>query len=172
MTPVRRAVTPLLALALGAAAAFLLACGDRGHLIAASDAASLKADLTQVASLIAQGQCADALQAATAVQAKVRALPDSVDQRLRERLRSGAQALVQQAQPGCLAAQNSVTTDTTTQSVPTVQSTPAETTTTDTTTTDTTPTQTDTTPTETTTPPDTTTTDTTGGVSPPATTVP
>lgn len=171
MKPMRRAVAPLLALALGAASAFLLACGAGNHLIAGSDAASLNADLTQVQSLIAQGKCADAAQAATAVQAKVRALPTSVDQRLRERLLSGAQALVDQAQPGCQAAQNTVTLDTTTAPVPTVQSTPTDTTTTVTTPTDTT--TTNTTPTDTTTvPPDTTTTDTTGGVSPDGTTVP
>jgi hypothetical protein len=163
VTPVRRIIPSLLALCLGVCASLLLACGgDKSHLIPADQAQSINEALDQAKQLIDNHQCDQAPQAAAQVQARVRALPTSVDKRLRERLRSGAQTLVDRAGPTCQAA------STTTETIPT--------TTQDTTPTDTTPTQptqTDTTPTDTTTTPpptDTTTlppTDTgTGGASP------
>ena len=165
MTPVRRIIPSLLALCLGVCASLLLACGgSNSDLIPRSDARSINEALDQAKQLIDDHECDQAPQAAAQVQERVRALPTSVDERLRVRLRQGAQSLVDRAGPTCLAA---TTTTETTPDTTSTETTPPDTTSTETTQTDTTPTDTTTTTTPTT---DTTTlppTDTgTGGASP------
>ena len=165
MTPVRRILHSLLALSLGVCASLLLACGgDRSNLISGTDAASINEGLDQTRQLIEAHECDQAAQSALQVQERARALPESVDRRLRERLRSGAQALVEQAGPDCQAATTAPEAETVPATEPTqTETTQTETTQTDTTTTDTT--TTDTTTTDTTTEPPPTTTGT-GGASP------
>ena len=163
MTPVRRIIPSLLALCLGVCASLLLACGgSNSDLIPRGDARSINEALDQTKQLIDDHQCDQAPQAAAQVQERVRALPTSVDDRLRVRLRRGAQSLVERAGPTCLAATTTTeTVPTATQETTSTPTTQTETTQTDTTTTDTN--TTDTTTTGTTQPP----TDTgTGGASP------
>jgi hypothetical protein len=153
-----RIVPPLVALLLGAATAFVVACGNDGR-IPASDASRVENALNEVEADFQAGKCQDAEQAVARARGALLNLPDSVDSQLRSRLRSGVAALSERVPATCGQAQ------TQTQPTPT-DSTPTDTTTTDTTGTDTTGTGTDTTGTGT----DTTGTDTTGtGTEPPTT---
>jgi hypothetical protein len=127
-----RALPSLAALVLGAATAFLVACGSDGR-IPAGNASSLESALAQVSSSFDAGRCQAAEQAVTKLNGALINLPDSVDARLRSRLRSGITHLGDRVQATCGQAQTST------------QETPTDTTTTDTTTTDTTTTETTTT---------------------------
>ena len=151
--PVRRLLPVLLALCLGVCASLLLACGNDENLIPSDDAQSINEALDQAKQRIEDHECEVATQAASQVQERVRALPTSVNRKLRERLRSGAQTLVERAEQTCLSA------STTTETVPAdTETTAPETTATETT-------QTETTQTDTTTEPPPTDTGT-GGASP------
>jgi hypothetical protein len=149
----RHALPYLLALLLGVGAALLAACGQgtRGG-IPAADASSLNRQLEAVRSQVADGRCDRLATQLRQVNTRIDQLPRSVDPRLVQALRDGADRLRRRAVADCNA--NSAPTDTQTQTEPTVTETTTtpdtttqpETTPTDTTTT---PTQTDTTPTPT-----------------------
>jgi hypothetical protein len=95
-----RLLPQLAALLLGAATAFLVACGD-DNLIPPSDASRVQNALNEVEADYRAGRC----QAAEAAVAKARGallnLPDSVDSRLRDRLRSGVAKLGEQVPATC-----------------------------------------------------------------------
>jgi hypothetical protein len=111
----RMGVLPLLAaLLLGAATAFLVACGDDGR-IPSSDAASLETALDQVATDFDAGKCEAAQQAITKLNGALVNLPDSVDSRLRSRLRSGVANLDDRVQATCSETQTQQQTQTQTQ---------------------------------------------------------
>jgi hypothetical protein len=138
----RRSLPHLIALLLGVSTALLAACGQttRGG-IPAADASALKRQLEDVRGRVADGRCDSLASSLRRVNTRIDALPRSVDARLVQALRNGADRLQRRAVEDCNA--NNVATQT--QTAPTV--------------TETVPTQTDTTttPTETTTtPPDTT----------------
>jgi hypothetical protein len=145
-----------LAFLLGVAAAVLVACGGGSNkkLLPAVTADRLKNDLADMRQALDQHDCAAAQNALATFTADLDRIPNTVDRRLRARLRVGAAKLAVRVPKDCQ--QTTTTTDT----VPTTTTTtPTDTTTTPTTTT-TTPTDTTTTPpTTTTTPTDTTTTD-------------
>jgi hypothetical protein len=145
-----RPVTLVLVAVLGFAAAFLAACGDRSHLLPAGDASTLRGDLDLVQQDISDGHCARLAGDIQRARDHVESLRSSVDARLKERLREGANALATQAPPACAQAQRTQTTpQTQTQTTP-----PTETETTPPTETETTPpTETETTPPTATTPP-------------------
>jgi hypothetical protein len=162
-----RVLPLLLALLLGGATAFVVACGsDRSGLIPASDAGTLTSALDRVASATRSGECAAAGQALSRAQGAVIRLPASVDPRLKRRLQSGIDNLRKRVPEDC-----QKTTSTQTEAPTTTQAPETQTETTQTDTTQTETTQTETTDTETT-PPDTTSTattpgDTSGGVTVP-----
>jgi hypothetical protein len=95
-----RLLPQLAALLLGAATAFLVACGD-DNLIPPSDASRVQNALNEVEADYRAGRC----QAAEAAVAKARGallnLPDSVDSRLRDRLRSGVAKLGEEVPATC-----------------------------------------------------------------------
>jgi hypothetical protein len=95
-----RLLPQLAALLLGAATAFLVACGD-DNLIPPSDASRVQNALNEVEADYRAGRC----QAAEAAIAKARGallnLPDSVDSRLRDRLRSGVAKLGEEVPATC-----------------------------------------------------------------------
>jgi hypothetical protein len=137
---VRMRVLPqLAALLLGAAAAYLVACGGDDNLIPPSDASRVENALNEVASDYRAGRC----QAAEAALAKARGallnLPQSVDERLRDRLRSGVANLGERVPATCGQSQTQQPeTQTQTQETQTeTQTTDTETTDTETETTDT-----------------------------------
>jgi type II secretory pathway pseudopilin PulG len=135
-----RLLPPLAALLLGAATAFLVACGE-DNLIPASDASRVQNALNEVEADYRAGKC-DAAEAAVArAKGALLNLPDSVDPQLRDRLSSGVANLARKVPATCGA------TQTQTQQTQT-QETQTDTTTTDTTT-DTTTTDTGTTGTDT-----------------------
>jgi TolA-binding protein len=143
----RRALPFLLALLLGVGAALLAACGQttRGGIPAAA-ASDLNRQLEDVRERVADGRCEELAGQLRQVNTRIDNLPRSVDARLVQALRDGADRLQRTAVEDCNA--NSVPT--VTETTPTVTETaPPETTTT----------ETQTTPPETTTepPPDTTT---------------
>jgi TolA-binding protein len=144
-----RTLPHLLALLLGVGAALLAACGQttRGG-IPAADASSLNRELESVRAAVADGRCDQLADQLREVNTRIDELPRSVDARLVQALRNGADRLQRRAVADCNA--NNVPTET--QTTPTV---------TETVPTETIPTQPDTTttpPDTTTTPPDTTTT--------------
>jgi hypothetical protein len=152
----RLALKVLPLLALGCAAALLVACGDRSGLLSGSESGSLQNALAAVESACADGNSGHAAVAAQSFADRVNALPPgAVDRRLIENLQDGASTLETLVARTCT---GSVTTTTT----PTVTTTTTPTTTTAPTTTTTEPT----TPTTPTTPPPTTPTE------PPTTTPP
>jgi hypothetical protein len=138
-----RALPPLAALVLGAATAFLVACGSSDGRIPSANASSLESALDQVSSDFDAGRCQAAEQAVTSLNGALLNLPDSVDARLRSRLRSGITHLDERVRATC------GQTQTTTQQTQT-QQTQTETTQTSTETTGTGTTGTDTTGTDTT----------------------
>jgi hypothetical protein len=179
----RMRVLPMLAaLAMGAATAFLVACGSDGR-IPAGDASSLNSALSQISTDYRAGRCEAAERAVAKAQNEVLDLPDSVDAKLRDRLQSGISNLGKRV-PATCDEQQSQTQETEPPTTST-DTTTTETTTTDTdrdTDTDTTGTDTDTTGTDTgttdtgtgtgTTNTGTTGTDTGTGGTPPAETAP
>ena len=140
-----RVLPPLAALVLGAATAFLVACGGSDGRIPAGDASSLTSALNQISSDYRAGHCVAAQRAVAKAQNAVLALPDTVDARLRQRLQSGIQNLAAKVPATCSQ------TQTQTQETQTDTGT-TDTGTTDTGTTDTGTTDTGTTPTDTGTP--------------------
>jgi len=136
-----RLLPQLAALLLGAAAAYLVACGGNDNLIPASDASRVENALNEVQSDFRAGRCQDAEAAVAKAKGALLNLPDSVDSRLRDRLEAGVDKLSEQIPVTCGQAQTQ-TQETQTQT----QETQTDTTTTDTetTTTDTGTTGTDT----------------------------
>jgi hypothetical protein len=142
----------LLTLALGFAAAWLVACGGSGKgLLAGTSADELKSQLDTISGEVQAGQCTPAKADAHDLGAKVNALPGSVDRKLRAALSDGAKQLLDLAAGECRAPKTTVstestqssdttpTTPSTTTSTPSTNSTPTTTSTPSTTTTPTTP---------------------------------
>jgi hypothetical protein len=139
-----RLLPPLVALILGAATAFLVACGDDGR-IPASDASRVDNALDEVAADFRAGKCQAAEQAVARARGALLNLPDSVDARLRARLRSGVAKLSERVPATCGQAQTQ-TQETQTQTQETQSTESTQTQTTDTSTTDTSTTDTGTQP--------------------------
>jgi hypothetical protein len=110
---VRRLVPFAVALVLGAAAAGLVACGDRSDLIPSDDASRLQDRIAAVRAALDDGDCQRAIAEAGALEAQARLLSDSVDPRLRRRVRSGAKALATEVPEDCVARTETVETTTT-----------------------------------------------------------
>jgi len=136
-----RLLPQLAALLLGAAAAYLAACGGNDNLIPASDASRVENALNEVQADFRAGRCQEAEAAVARAKGALLNLPDSVDSRLRDRLESGIAKLSEEIPATCGQAQTQ-TQETQTQT----QETQTDTTTTDT---DTTTTDTGTTGTDT-----------------------
>ncbi|HEY7599541.1 MAG TPA: hypothetical protein VH741_06415 [Candidatus Limnocylindrales bacterium] len=99
-------VLPLLAaFVLGAGSAFLVACGGSDNLIPSGDASSIENALSQVSSDFDSGRCSAAQDAVTKLHSALLNLPDSVDSRLRTRLRQGVNNLDTRVRQTCTAAQ-------------------------------------------------------------------
>jgi hypothetical protein len=141
-----RLLPSLVALILGAATAFLVACGDDGK-ISASDASRVDNALDEVAADFRAGNCQAAEQAVARARGALLNLPDSVDARLRARLRSGVANLSERVPATCGQAQTQ-TQETQTQTQETQPTESTQTETTDTSTTDTSTTDTGTQPTD------------------------
>jgi hypothetical protein len=133
-----RLLPQLAALVLGAAAAFLVACGN-DNLIPASDASRVQNALNEVEADYRAGKCQAAEQAVARAKGALLNLPDSVDSRLRDRLSSGVAKLGEEVPATCGGSQTQ-----TQQSQTDTGTTGTDTTKTDTTTTDTGTTGTDT----------------------------
>lgn len=134
-------VVPLLAL--GCAAALLVACGDRSGLLSGSQAGNLQDALAAVQSSCAAGNPGHAAVAAQSFADRVNALPPgSVDRKLIANLQQGASTLESLVARSCTG-----TTSTATTTTVTTTTTPTTTTSTTTTTAPTTPTAPPTTPT-------------------------
>jgi hypothetical protein len=170
-----RLLPQLAALLLGAATAFLVACGD-DNLIPASDASRVQNALDDVEADFRAGNCQGAEQAVARARGALLNLPDSVDSRLRDRLRSGVAKLAEEVPATCGQSQTQTQeTQTQTQETQTdTESTDTDTETETTESTESTETETETQPTESTgtttggtTTGGTTTDDGTGGTSPP-----
>jgi hypothetical protein len=140
-----RVLPSLAALMLGVAFAFLVACGDDGR-IPASDASRVENALDEVETDFRAGNCEGAEEAVARARGALLNLPDSVDSRLRDRLRSGVARLGERVPATCGQAQTQ--TQETQPEEPT-QTETTQTETTDTETTDTSTTDTETQPTET-----------------------
>jgi hypothetical protein len=141
-----RLLPQLAALLLGAATAFLVACGD-DNLIPASDASRVQNALNEVEADYRAGKCEAAEQAVVKARGALLNLPDSVDSRLRDRLRSGIAKLSEQVPATC--GQSQTQTDPSqTQTQETQTDTESTDTDTDTETTETETTETETQPTE------------------------
>jgi hypothetical protein len=135
---------PLLAAPLlGAAAAYLVACGGNDNLIPASDASRVQNALNEVQADYRAGKCQDAEAAVAKAKGALLNLPGSVDSRLRERLEAGVANLGKQVPASCGQAQTQ-TQETQTQTQETQTDTESTDTDTDTTTTETGTTGTDT----------------------------
>lgn len=136
-----RLLPQLAALLLGAATAFLVACGD-DNLIPPSDASRVQNALNEVKADYRAGRC----QAAEAAVAKARGallnLPDSVDSRLRDRLRSGVAKLGEEVPATCGQTQTQETQTQTQETQTDTESTDTDTETTETETTESTETET------------------------------
>jgi hypothetical protein len=136
-----RLLPQLAALLLGAAAAYLVACGGNDNLIPASDASRVQNALNEVERDFRAGRCQDAEAAVAKARGALLNLPSSVDSRLRERLKAGVDNLAKEVPATCGQTQTQETQ---------TQETQTDTTTTDTNTdTETTTTETDTTGTDT-----------------------
>jgi hypothetical protein len=153
----------LVALALGAAASLLVACGDRSDLIPSRSASAINRHLDAVDSAVAAGECASASARLDQVRSDLRNLrQDGVSRKLVDNLEQNLSTLSARTSQECGAATTpettppeTTTTDTETETTDTETET-TDTETTDTTTTETTPTDTtptDTTPTDSTTEP-------------------
>jgi hypothetical protein len=135
---------PLLAAPLlGAAAAYLVACGGNDNLIPASDASRVQNALNEVQADYRAGKCQDAEAAVAKAKGALLNLPGSVDARLRDRLEAGVANLGKQVPASCGQSQTQ-TQQTHTQTQETQTDTDSTDTKTDTTTTDTGTTGTDT----------------------------
>ena len=137
-----RLLPQLAALLLGAATAFLVACGN-DNLIPASDASRVQNALNEVEADYRAGKCQAAEQAVARAKGALLNLPDSVDSRLRDRLSSGLAKLGEEVPATCGQSQTQ-TQETQTQTQETQTDTESTDTETDTGTTDTGTTGTDT----------------------------
>jgi cell division septation protein DedD len=109
----------IIALVLGVAAAMLVACGTgTKDGIPAADAGELKSQIEDVRQAVEARRCGDVPGQVRQVVAQVDRLPSSVDARLREELRNGAERLRSQAIEDCNASL-AQTTETVTTTVPT-----------------------------------------------------
>ena len=99
-----RLLPQLAALLLGAATAFLVACGD-DNLIPPSDASRVQNALNDVQADYRAGKCQAAEQAVARAKGALLNLPDSVDSRLRDRLASGVAKLGEEVPATCSQAQ-------------------------------------------------------------------
>ena len=134
-----RLLPQLAALLLGAAAAYLVACGGNDNLIPASDASRVENALNEIQADFRAGRCQEAEAAVAKAKGALLNLPGSVDSRLRDRLEAGVDNLSKEIPATCGQAQTQ-TQETQTQETQT----DTTTTDTDTTTTDTGTTGTDT----------------------------
>lgn len=118
----------LLALLLGLASSWLVACGGGGSkgLLAGTSADGLKSQLDTISNEVQEGRCDRAKASAHELGAKVNALPASVDAKLRAALGDGAKVLLAQASRECRAPKTEVPT-TSTPSTDTTPSTPSPT---------------------------------------------
>jgi hypothetical protein len=157
----RKVAAILLALSLGVASAFLVACGDRNKLLPQSDASAINAKLDSVASAVAARDCTTALDAVNAAERQAQSLPGKVDPKLQATLQANLEHVASRAQAAC-------TQSTTTKSTQSTATTPTTASTETTQSTETTTTETTTTNTKPQPPPPTQTTDTgqSGGVGP------
>jgi len=138
----RMRLLPLLAAPLlGAAAAYLVACGGNDNLIPASDASRVQNALNEVQADYRAGRCQDAEAAVAKAKGALLNLPGSVDSRLRDRLEAGVANLGKRVPASCGQAQTQTQQ---TQTQETQTDTESTDTNTDTTTTDTGTTETDT----------------------------
>jgi hypothetical protein len=106
-----RLLPQLVALLLGAATAFLVACGD-DNLIPPSDASRVQNALNEVEADYRAGKCQAAEQAVARAKGALLNLPDSVDSRLRDRLRSGVAKLGEAVPATCGESQTQTQTQT------------------------------------------------------------
>lgn len=119
----------LLAGGLGLAAAFLVACGGGAGLLSSDQASTLNAQLDQVSSAVASGNCAAASSAVSDFSNAVSTLPAGVNQTLRDNLSQDATKLGQLAAKDCQNA-TTATSTTTTPTTSTTQTTSTSSTTT------------------------------------------
>src|SRR5947209_4930204 len=127
----RRTAAISLALALGLASAFLVACGDRNNLIPPSDASAINAKLDSVASAVAAHDCTTALDAVNAAERQSESLPGKVDPKLQATLQANLEHVAGRAQASCnrtQSTQTKSTVSTTTTPSQTTESTPTTTT--------------------------------------------
>jgi hypothetical protein len=112
---VRTPIRYLAALLLGGATSLLVACGgSTAGLIPQSNADELNGQLRDISSAVDAGNCTAANEATAAFLQAVRALPESVDQRITLRLSSGVKTLERRVPIDCAAAVPNTTTTTTT----------------------------------------------------------
>ena len=128
-----RALPLLAALLLGAATALLVSCGGNDGRIPSDNASSLERALRDVQNDFDAGRCDAAQQAVSRLNGALVNLPDSVDARLRSRLRSGITNLDERVTATCGPAQQQTQTPQQTQQQTTTEKTQTETTQTDTT---------------------------------------
>ena len=91
----------LLALLLGALAAFAVACGDTTELLSERRAARLTGDVDRVAEAVEAGDCEATAVRVQELQTEVADLPSSVSSELRRNLTDGVTQLAAQAQEEC-----------------------------------------------------------------------
>jgi hypothetical protein len=130
-----RILPSLVALVLGVATAFVVACGGDGR-IPASDASRVDNALDDVVANFRAGNCQAAEQAVARARGALLNLPSSVDSGLRDRLRSGVTNLGERV-PATCGREQTQTQETQTQTQETQSTESTESTTTDTSTTDT-----------------------------------
>jgi hypothetical protein len=158
----RYAPRAILAVGLGFAASFVVACGGGSGLLSGDQSDALSSQADQISSAVQSGNCGAAVNASAVLNGDVQTLPVTVNPTLRRNLAQGASTIAELARKDCH--QHTATT-----AVPKTSSstttTSTSTSTSTSTTTPTTTTSTSTTSTSATTPTDTgTTSTTTGGV--------
>ena len=133
----RRAAAILLALALGLASAFLVACGDRNNLIPPSAASAINGKLNSAASAVAARDCSTALDAVNAAERQAQSLPSKVDPKLQRTLQANLEHVASVAQTQCTQSTRTKSTQSTV-TTPSTQTSQTQTTQTETTQTSTT----------------------------------
>lgn len=129
-----RLATALLALALGAAAAFaLVSCGDDEEdeqaLLPGDTAEAILANLDAVEEAVAAGECDEAAENVETIQNQIAALDRPVSRKLRQNLSEGAELLAERIAEECEpAAATTAETTVTTESTETTDTTDEETT--------------------------------------------
>jgi len=115
----RRAAAILLALSLGLASAFLVACGDRNKLLPQSDASAINQKLDSVASAVAAHDCTNALDAVNAAERQAESVPGKVDPKLQATLQANLEHVANRAQAACSQTQSTPTKTVSTATTPT-----------------------------------------------------